>query len=97
METTPLRPKVLRKRDMALLIAVAVLFDILSLIPGGNVLVSISGQTVIPLLFSRYGINVFSLKRSVPYIAGFIVEIIPGASLLPAFTLETLILIYMSK
>jgi hypothetical protein len=97
MEHTPVKQKTLRKRDMAVLIAVAVLFDILSLIPGENIFVSIFGQTVIPFVFSRYGINIFSFKNSVPYIVGFIIEAIPGASILPAFTLETLIIIYISK
>ncbi|MEN9621602.1 MAG: hypothetical protein RLZZ67_36 [Candidatus Parcubacteria bacterium] len=97
MEHTPAKQRTLRKRDMAVLLAVAVFFDILSLIPGGIVFVGVVGQMVIPFIFSRYGINVFSLKKSVPYIIGFIVEVVPGARLLPAFTLETLIIIYMSK
>jgi hypothetical protein len=97
MEQVTAKQKRLRKRDTALLIGTALLFDLLSLIPGENVLVSIFGQSVIPFIFSRYGINVFSFKNSVPYVVGFIVEVIPGASILPAFTLETLIIIYMSK
>jgi len=86
---------VLKKRHMAVLIGTAVAFDLLSLVPGENILVSIFGQTVIPFVFSRYGINIFSFKGYVPYIAAFIIEVIPGASILPGFTLETIVILYL--
>lgn len=82
---------------MALLIGVALFFDLLSLIPGANVVVVFVGQTVIAFAFSRCGINIFSVRQSVPYIFASIVEFVPGISFLPAFTVETLIIIFLSR
>lgn len=86
----------LTKRQMITLVCTAVVFDFLSLFPGENVVVGLLGQTTIPFLFSRYGVNIFSFKRAIPYFMAFIVEIIPGASILPGFTLETVVIIYLS-
>lgn len=90
-------PNTLRKRDIAVLITTALVCDLVSLIPGENVIVSVFGQTVIPFIFSKYGINIFSFKRFVPYLIAFVIEMVPGASILPAFTLETIVIIYLSR
>ena len=95
--TTQTLPAKLTKRQMVTLICAALFLDFLSLFPGQNVVVSLLGQTTIPFLFSRYGVNIFSFKTSVPYIIAFIIEIIPGASILPGFTLETIIILYLSN
>ncbi len=91
------QPTNLRKRDMVFLVATAFIFDVISIVPGKNILSALLGQSVIPFIFSRYGINIFSSKRIIPYLMATLVEIVPGASILPAFTIETLCIIWLSK
>jgi hypothetical protein len=92
-----MKHSVLKKYQIVLLIVVALFFDLLSLIPGANVIVAFVGQAVIAFAFSRCNINIFSVRQSVPYFFASVVEFVPWISFLPAFTLETLIIIFLSR
>lgn len=83
--------------EAILLLAFAVVCDLLSLIPGINILVMIVGQGLIALFFSMHGVSVFSKKRGVTYTAASVVEFIPVLSMLPALTLEVLIMVAITR
>ncbi len=93
-------PRPIKKLDtqgIFFLIGCALICDTISIVPGMNVVMGIVGQALVPFVFSKYGIHVFSLRRIVPYIGASIIEIVPSLSVIPAFTLETLIIILLSK
>jgi hypothetical protein len=82
---------------IALLLSVALVFDLLSLIPGINHIVMVVGQAVIGVLFYIAGVNVFKNKPAITYILTGILEFIPGASVLPFFLVETLTIIGLAR
>lgn len=87
----------LRKREIALLIFIALFFDMLSLVPGAYIVADAIAQIIIPLIFSRYDVNVFSYKRFLPYLIATISELIPGINVIPAFTLEVIVIAWLSR
>lgn len=90
------RPRI-DSADAALLIGASLVFDVISIVPGFNIASVVVAQTVIPFLFSRRGVNVFSAKKVAPYAIAWLIELFPALSALPALTLETLIIIYLSR
>ncbi|MBI5134052.1 MAG: hypothetical protein HZA81_01565 [Candidatus Taylorbacteria bacterium] len=89
-------PMRITKRYAMGLMAVAAFFDLLSLIPGFNVVTAIVGQLLLAGLFRLKGVNVFRYKQAVTYAIATLVEIYPGSSFLPFFLVETLALISLS-
>lgn len=83
--------------EIPVLLFFAVIFDILSLIPYVNVGVVIVSQSLIALFFYIHGVNVLSKKRALPYIIAWISEAIPIISMFPAITLETIIIIALTR
>jgi hypothetical protein len=84
------------KRYVAGLIIVAAFFDLLSLIPGLNVITTVAGQIVMAGLFRIGGVNVFKDKKAVTYALATLVEIFPQTSFLPLFLVETAAIISLS-
>ena len=82
---------------IVVLLASALLFDLLSFIPGINHIVMVVGQVVIGALFYIAGVNVFKSKPAITYILTGILEFIPGASVLPFFLVETLTIIGLAR
>jgi hypothetical protein len=80
-----------------LIIALALGFDALSLIPGINDYVAVAGQAILGLAFYLRGTNVLKSKPAVLYVITTIIEAIPAASAFPMFTVEALILLYLSR
>jgi hypothetical protein len=85
------------KREATVLIVTALVLDLISIVPGIHVSSSVVAQGVIPYLFSRYGVNIFSSRKVIPYIFAWLVELVPALAALPFITLETVIIIYMSR
>jgi hypothetical protein len=83
--------------EIAVLIFFALIFDLLSLIPIVNDVVVIVGQALMALFFFIHGVNVFSKKNIIQYLAGWVVEAIPAISIFPTFILETIIIIAVTK
>ena len=83
--------------EAILLVCFAIVCDLLSLIPGINVIVVIISQGLIALFFSMHGVSVLSKKRGVTYAAASIVEFIPVISIIPALTLEVLIMVAITR
>ncbi len=85
--------------EIAVLLFFAVFMDILSLIPIANDVVDIVAQSLIAVFFFVNGVNIFTggYKKLVPYIVGWIVEAIPVVSVFPTITIETIIIIIISR
>jgi hypothetical protein len=83
--------------EIILLVVFALIFDIISLIPFLNFVTVIVAQGLMAFFFSIHGVNVLSKKRAIPYVLGWIIEFIPAISVIPAITLETIIIIVMVR
>lgn len=80
----------------AALVGIAIFFDILSLIPFVNILTVFIGEGLLAIFFRIEGVSVFSAKKALPYLMGFVAEAIPAISMLPALTVETIVIIYLT-
>jgi hypothetical protein len=83
--------------EIVMLLVFALIFDLISLIPFVNIAVVIVAQSLMALFFSMHGVNVLSKRRAIPYILGWIIEIIPAISAIPAITIETIIMIVLTR
>lgn len=83
--------------ELFMLIPFAVVFDLLSLIPGVNVVVVVIAQFLLALFFRIHKVNVLSKKRLVTFIIATIAEAIPVLSILPALTIETIIMVAITR
>ena len=80
-----------------LMITVAVIFDILSLIPLLNILVDIIAWLIFGLWFTLRGISFLNPRRFATFAVSFIVGLIPILSILPELTLAIIATILMVK
>lgn len=83
--------------ELFLLIPFAVACDLFSLIPGINIAVVIVAQFLLALFFRIHKVNVLSKKRLVTFIIATIAEAIPVLSILPALTVETIIMVMITR
>ncbi len=97
MEHVTRRLERIDAKTARVLVITAIFFDVLSIVPGLNGITGVAAQTVLPYIFSKHNVNIFTLRRIVPYIGTWIVELIPGISVIPALTIETLYFIYQTR
>jgi len=79
--SSPLSPSTKKK-----MIAVALLLDLISLIPVANFATTAAAPLIFSWWFKKCGCNPFGPKKVVNYIIGLVVEIIPIISFLPGIT-----------
>lgn len=85
------------KRRIALIIAAALFFDILSFVPVMNAVVMIAGQLSMYWLFSRGGVNVLHGRPAAAYAVTTVAEAVPALSGLPLFTVQAIVIILWSR
>lgn len=79
------------------IILIAAFFDALSFVPGISEGSAIIGQIVIGILFYLAGTSVWRDKATILYGAATVIELVPGASALPMFLIESIALILISR
>ena len=79
------------------MIAVAVIFDLLSLIPFVNIVVDVVAILTFGLWFAIKGLGFLNPRRFATMMVTVIVEAVPALSVLPAFTASIIATILMIK
>lgn len=79
------------------IIAAALFFDALTVIPIANVIVVAVGQFVMALLFKQAGIDVWKGRSAWPFGLATLIEIVPSLASLPLFFVEAVAILLISK
>ena len=72
---------------------VAIIADILSLVPGLNVITNVAAAITLGIIGSETGVNLYSPERILATLAVIVTETIPGISIVPAWTVR----VYFAK
>lgn len=83
--------------EFAAMLVFAILFDIIGLIPGTNVVVIFLAQCLFTLVFWANGVSIWKGKKLVATAITSVVEAIPGFSLLPVITAQVAINTLISR
>jgi len=73
--------------------AVAIIADILSVIPGLNFITNIIAAITLGIIGLETGVNLYSPDRVLATLAVIVIEMIPGVSIVPTWTLR----VYFAK
>lgn len=84
-------------RRAILLLAIAVVFDLLSFVPGVGKVTALFGQAILAGLFYFSGVNVLRDRPAALYAIATLAEIVPYVSLLPVFVTQTVVIIALSR
>ncbi len=79
------------------MIAVAIIFDLLSLIPFVNIVVDVAAVLLYGIWFAIKGVGFINPRRFATMMVTVIIEAIPAISFLPGFTIAIIVTILMIK
>jgi len=109
-QITPAQQKIARKEHAAptlghkidnvtfgFMIAVAIFYDVLSFIPGINLISEIFGIGTFALWWYFSGIGLINTKKIVTWATSGFVELIPAVSALPSFTAGVIITVLLTR
>ena len=96
MENEP-RPQRINNITAGFMIAVAIVFDLISIIPFINILVDIVAWLVFGFWFALLGVGFINPRRFAVMATSFIVGAIPVVSTLPELTVAIIVTILMVK
>ncbi len=80
-----------------LMVGLAIFFDILSIIPVVNWFTAIAAWLCFFIWFAVLEVRFMTIKRALPAIISFIVELVPILSIIPGLTLGIIVIIIMIK
>ena len=92
-----MRPQRIDNITAGLMIAVAVVLDLISLIPFVNLISGLAATLIFGLWFFFRGVGFVNPRRIATWAAGLIVEAIPFLSILPGLTIAVTATIVMIK
>jgi len=73
--------------------AVAIIADVFSVIPGLNLITTITAAIALYIIGSETGVNIYSPERILATLAVIVIETISGFSIVPAWTMR----VYFAK
>jgi hypothetical protein len=79
------------------LIIFAILFDIISIFPGADDLITPVAEGLLAFFFLINGVNPLGKKTALVFGLSFIGEMIPFVSIFPFLTIETIYIIHVSR
>lgn len=91
------KPQRIDNITAGLMITVAVVFDLISLIPVVNIISAVAATLIFGLWFLLLGIGFANPKRIATWATGLLVEAIPFLSILPGLTIAVAVTIFMIK